>query len=72
MNSSLPSYDLARLFHYSPPSISGGESLVCQEEVSSQSSESEGHEELDRVMTDSLSTVSWPEEWTDHHDDPEC
>jgi len=68
MNTSIPSYDLVRLFHNSPPSVSGGEALICQEEVSHTSSESEEQGVHDKIMSDSLSTVSWPEEWADHYD----
>jgi len=63
MNSSLQSYDLARLFLYTEPSISGGESLVHQEEVN----RDDGVVDLpsSAVMTDSLSIVSWPTEFSE-------
>ena len=66
MTSSLPSYDLARLFsHYNTrPGQSAGEALV--EETSREvSSASEGDS---RRMTDSLSTVSWEDINDDHED----
>ena len=66
MTSSLPSYDLARLFsHYNTrPGHSAGEALVeeTSREVSSAS------EEDARKMTDSLSTVSWEDINDDHED----
>jgi len=55
MNSSLPSYDLHRLFHYSPPTTkeSAGEALI-EESLFTEAP-------LDRgtIMTDSLDTVAW-------------
>jgi len=73
MNTSLPSYDLARLFHYSPPTTkeSAGEALIeetfSSRDISSESESSEGQ----RLMTDSLSTVSW-DDWEQQvaEDDP--
>jgi len=75
MNTSLPSYDLARLFHYSPPTTkeSAGEALIeetfSSRDISSESESSEGQ----RLMTDSLSTVSW-DEWEQQvaDDDDPC
>jgi len=75
MNTSLPSYDLARLFHYSPPTTkeSAGEALIeetfSSRDISSESETSEGQ----RLMTDSLSTVSW-DEWDQQaaDDDDPC
>ena len=63
MTSSLPSYDLARLFsHYRD---SGGEALV--EESSSR--EVSSSEEDNRLMTDSLSTLSWEDVTEDYDND---
>jgi len=63
MTSSLPSYDLARLFsHYRD---SGGEALV--EESSSR--EVSSSEEDNRLMTDSLSTLSWEDITEDYDND---
>lgn len=75
MNTSLPSYDLARLFHYSPPTTkeSAGEALIeetfSSRDISSESESSEGQ----RLMTDSLSTVSW-DDWEQQvaDDDDPC
>jgi len=75
MNTSLPSYDLARLFHYSPPTTkeSAGEALIeetlSSRDISSESETSEGQQ----LMTDSLSTVSW-DEWDQQvgDDDDPC
>lgn len=64
MSSSLPSYDLARLFsHYRD---SGGESLVEETSSSRDLSSSEGD---NRLMTDSLSTLSWEDITEDYDND---
>jgi len=74
MNTSLPSYDLARLFHYSPPTTkeSAGEALIeetfSSRDISSESESSEGQ----RLMTDSLSTVSWDDWEQQVGDDDPC
>lgn len=63
MTTSLPSYDLVRLFsHYRD---SGGEALV--EESSSR--EVSSSEEDKRLMTDSLSTLSWEDITEDYDND---
>lgn len=68
MTSSLPSYDLARLFshhsHYTRDS--GGEALV--EEISSSRDLSSASEGDNLVMTDSLSALSWDEITEDQED----
>ena len=68
MSSSLPSYDLARLFcHYSHYTRdSGGEALV--EEVGSSRDLSSASEGDNLVMTDSLSALSWDEITEDQED----
>ena len=72
MTTSLPSYDLARLFsHYSQSQQantrnSAGEALV--EETNSSGELSSGSEGDARLMTDSLSTVSWEEINEDQED----
>ena len=72
MTTSLPSYDLARLFsHYSNhsntrPGHSAGEALV--EETNSSREVSSASEGEGRIMTDSLSTVSWEEINEDQED----
>lgn len=53
MNSSLPSYDLVRLFRYSPPTTkeSAGEALIEESQfIQSHTSDN---------MTDSLHAVAW-------------
>ena len=68
MTSSLPSYDLARLFsHYNTrPGHSAGEALV--EETNSSRELSSASEGDGRMMTDSLSTVSWEDINDDHEE----
>jgi len=66
MNSSLQSYDLARLFLYTEPSISGGESLVYQEKEELRGECDSAQSSVD--MSDSLSVVSWPDECGDSQD----
>jgi len=64
MNSSLPSYDLQRLFHniHTTPTTkeSGGESLITDETVFSNSSSSNTPNNSS-IMTDSLHAVVWEE-----------
>ena len=78
MTTSLPTYDLVRLFsHYSQHSNtrdSGGEALVevMIEETNSSRDLSSASEGDSRVMTDSLSTVSWEDikdDDEDYHND---
>ena len=64
MSSSLPSYDLARLFSHCRDS--GGESLVEETSSSRDLSSSEGD---NRLMTDSLSTLSWEDITEDYDND---
>jgi len=69
MNSSLPSYDLQRLFHniHTTPTTkeSGGESLITDEAVFSDASPGSGKTNSNNsssIMTDSLHAVVWEEE----------
>ena len=77
MNSSLPSYDLNRLFGVSGtiPKDSGGEAMILEEgdnagddEDDSETEEDdkadslEDDEDKEVVMSDSLNAVSWSEE----------
>jgi len=64
MNSSLQSYDLARLFLCTEPSISGGESLVYQEGVRTDCYSAPSSVD----MSDSLSVLSWPDECSDNQE----
>ena len=61
MTSSLPSYDLSRLFssgHTRHASGAGGGEALVEEALSSRDISSDSDSDL-RGMTDSLSTVSW-------------
>merc|ERR1712223_105168 len=69
MNSSLPSYDLQRLFHniHTTPTTkeSGGESMITDEAVFSDASTGSGKTNSNNsssIMTDSLHAVVWEEE----------
>jgi len=70
MNSSLPSYDLQRLFHniHTTPTTkeSAGESLITDETVfkpnsSNNNSNSNSSNSNNSIMTDSLHAVFWEE-----------
>jgi len=69
MNSSLPSYDLQRLFHniHTTPTTkeSGGESLITDETVFSDASSlnkpNSSSSNNSSIMTDSLHAVVWEE-----------
>lgn len=67
MNSSLPSYDLQRLFHniHTTPTTkeSGGESLITDETVFTDASSLKptSTDNSSSIMTDSLHAVVWEE-----------
>jgi len=68
MNSSLPSYDLQRLFHniHTTPTTkeSAGESLITDETVFTDASlkpNSSNNSNSNSIMTDSLHAVVWEE-----------
>ena len=77
MTSSLPSYDLSRLFsghtrHASGSgsgSGGGGEALVEEAALSSRDSDLSASDSDLRAMTDSLSTVSWDTDITEDQED---
>ena len=76
MTSSLPSYDLSRLFsgsgsgsgHMRHASGAGGGEALVEEALSSRDISSASDSDL-RGMTDSLSTVSWDTDINDDHED---
>ena len=74
MTSSLPSYDLSRLFsgsgHMRHASGAGGGEALVEEALSSRDISSASDSDL-RGMTDSLSTVSWDDINDDHEDNDE-
>ena len=76
MTSSLPSYDLSRLFsssgsgHMRHASGAGGGEALVEEALSSRDISSDSDSDL-RGMTDSLSTVSWDDINDDHEDNDE-
>jgi len=74
MTSSLPSYDLSRLFsgsgHTRHASGAGGGEALVEEALSSRDISSDSDSDL-RGMTDSLSTVSWDDINDDHEDNDE-
>jgi len=68
MNTSLPSYDLQRLFHnmHTPPTTkeSGGESLITDETVFTNAATlkpTSTNNSNSSIMTDSLHAVVWEE-----------
>ena len=74
MTSSLPSYDLSRLFsgsgsgHMRHASGAGGGEALVEEALSSRDISSASDSDL-RGMTDSLSTVSWDTDITEDQED---
>ena len=73
MTSSLPSYDLSRLFsghtRHASGSGGGGEALVEEAALSSRDSDLSASDSDLRAMTDSLSTVSWDTDITEDQED---